>query len=224
MPALPDVAKVLKIDCKHSYGGDLDALSRFYMSYTGTAPLSSDLTALCVAIGDSWNTELKALASTTVSLETVEATDLTSATSAQSSSSPAITGTRSGDPLTADSSALVGYEIERRYRGGHPRGYWPLGIASDLLTPQTWSDAFVATYAANVAAMMSAIAAAVWSGGGALDQVNVSYFNGFVAVENPLTHRYRNVPTVRATPLVDNVVAWNPRARVASQRRRLGKS
>jgi hypothetical protein len=52
------------------------------------------------------------------------------------------------------------------------------------------------------------------------EHVNVSYYSGFTAVENPITHRWKNVSNPRSTPVVDNIQSWAIAGHVASQRRR----
>lgn len=226
MPALPDVPKVLKIEFVHSYGTDTTVMSRQFWSYSGSAPNSDDLDTFCVNVGGGWDSNCASLSNAAqVALETVTAIDLSSSTGAEGTGAAAFPGTRDGADLDAATAMVVAYPISRRYRGGHPRGYWPFGSQPDLATPQTWSSGFVTEVADGIIGMNGNTAASGWGGAGILQQVSVSYYDGFVAVENPLTHRYRNVPTVRVTPLID-VVSTEviPRTRVGSQRRRLGRS
>lgn len=224
MPPLPSVPKVIKLDLVWKVGEDLTALVRQFWQYTGTAPSTANLTSMLDSISSSSTTELAPLYNSGNELTQLEAVDLSSPTSAQAIVAAAVTGTRSGSSLSADACMVVGNVINRRYRGGHSRSYWPFGTVTDLASAQSWSTGFTGPVLTNLNAWGADVAASVWSGGGALDQVNVSFFEGFVAVENPITHRYRNVPTVRATPLVDLVIDIVPRIRIGSQRRRLGKS
>lgn len=224
MPALPDVDKVVKIDCVHSYGSDTDVLSRFFLRYGGTAPTVDQLNTFCAAIGASWSANLASLANEAqVSLQLVQATDLTSPTASQGENAAAFPGSRAGVDLPADTSAVIGYEIARRYRGGHPRGYWPFGSQPDLQTPQTWTDAFQTAVDEGILGFMNENVTSGWTASGIIDHVNVSYYSGFTVVTSPTTHRARNVPTPRVTPLVDVVGGYEARIRVGSQRRRLGK-
>lgn len=51
-------------------------------------------------------------------------------------------------------------------------------------------------------------------------QCNVSLYSGFTSVENPITHRWRNVPTYRDDPIVDIIGGWVADALIGSQKRR----
>jgi hypothetical protein len=225
LPALPVVPKVIKTDLVGSYGGDTDVVNRFYLQYTGTAPTAGDLDTIANAIGASWDSNIASVCSeTAVALSAVTMTDLSTVTSPSVEQPAVFPGTRTGAELPADACFVTGYEITRRYRGGHPRGYWPFGVAADLATAQTWDSGFITAAVDAVAGFFGTIPGLVWTGGGVLSQVSVSYYEGFTAVENPITHRYRNVPNVRVTPLIDAVADIVGRPRVGSQRRRLGKS
>jgi hypothetical protein len=224
MAPLPVVASTLRVACIHVDDNDLNLISRFFITYTGSAPSTGQLDTFCTAVGTAWGSDLKSLTGTAVELTTVEAVDLTSSTSASGVASPAIAGTRSGNAIPADNCALTSYEINRRYRGGHPRGYWPFGIQTDLLNTQEWSSTFTGLVLTGIENFFSGIIASGWSGAGTLTHTNASLFEGFSVEISPSTGRARNVPTKRATAVVDPVLSYVVRARIASQRRRLGKA
>lgn len=223
MPALPAVPSVLDVSIKWSYGSDVDVLTRFFIQYSGSAPTAGQLDTFCAAVGAEEATEFAALRHTTTESVECLAVDLTSSTSAQGSAALSTAGSLGGVALPADNCALVSYEINRRYRGGHPRGYWPFGSSSEIDTPQLWTSGFVTSFGTNMATFFAAVVGYGWSGAGTLLHVNVSRFEGFTAVENPVTHRYRNIPNVRVDPLIDSVSSLLARQQIASQRRRLGK-
>jgi len=217
---LPDVAKVIRVTLVFTIGSDTHAITRFFVNYSGTAPSNSDLNTFCGAVRSAFNTNLKSLCHALVVLTTVEAVDLTSTSGATGSDSTSVTGTRAGLPCTGDAAVVVSYPIARRYRGGHPRGYWPFGVAGDLATPQQWGATLVNAVNTGITAFFTAVRAAGWTGAGDVDHVNVSYFHGSHVVTNPTTGRARNVPDLRATPLVAGIANLIVRARPGSQRRR----
>jgi hypothetical protein len=211
---------VLQFNLVYSIGSDLTAENRLFFRWSGTTPDVAAAISLATHVGTGWTTFWSPLVPDTTTLETVEATDLTSLTGAQGTAVIASPGVRGTPELGAATALLVSMTINRRYRGGKPRTYWSAGVQTDLATPQTWSSGFVAaaqTAANDFAAYVSAGA----SGGTAMGaQVNVSYYDGFLAVENPLTGRYRNVPVRRVTPTIDNITLWTPNQHLGSQRRR----
>lgn len=224
MPALPSVSEVLRIQLRHSNGTDTDVLDRLYWSYSGTAPSASGLNTMCSTLAGNWATTMAPLAATTVALTEIVITDLSTDTSPQGTWSGTHAGTRSGASNSAATSVLGNFAIARRYRGGKPRIYLPYLSDTDITNPQQWFAASITALNTAWTTFMGDIVSALPSGTTNEGQVNVSYYNGFTAVENPITHRYRNVPTLRETPVQDAIVSTSFSLRLASQRRRLGKS
>jgi hypothetical protein len=220
VPALPDVPKVLKLALVHLYGANLDVVTRHYIAYSGSAPSDADLNAFCEAVRNNWDEDVKPLCSDDVELKLVEATDLTTVTSAIGSFATSVEGTRTGTPIPAASCVVQSYEIARRYRGGHPRGYWPCGVNTDLAGSLEWSSDAIADFQPGLDAYFADALASGWGGAGTLTHVNVSYYEGFTVVTDPITGRARNVPTPRDTPVIDTISSTIVRARVGSQRRR----
>jgi hypothetical protein len=215
---------VLKVDFNFAIGSDLTGLSRIHVGFSGGAPDAAELVSFCETLSNAYGTDLKSLAQANTILESVSAIDLTSDLGAQGSYAGAVAGTRSGAELPGDACMVIGYEIVRRYRGGHPRGYWPFGVGADLLSPQAWTSSFITAVDTGWTNFIPLVTGAGWSGAGTLSHDSVSYFAGFTAVENPVTHRYRNIPNVRVTPVVDFISSYAYRTRLGSQRRRLGRA
>jgi hypothetical protein len=221
MPALPNVSRVVRVALSGNFVTVPNVwLSRFYIQYTGTAPVNSDLAAFDTAIDTAYNTNVKPLASVDVELLAVNSIDLSTSTSAVDTKAVTRIGTRAGAILPAQICVVQSYIVARRYRGGHPRGYWPLGTQPDMLTPSQWSSTAITAFDNGLDAFFTAIFAAGWAGAGTLSHVNVSYYSGFTVVTNPITHRARNVPTLRVTPLVDPITSTTTRQSIGTQRRR----
>lgn len=220
MAPLPDVPSTLRVALVGSEGLDADIVTRFFITYTGTAPTATQMNTFCTAVGTAWGTNLKALVASGFTLATVNAEDLTSSTAAIGTAAPNIASTRAGGELPADVCALTRYKIARRYRGGHPRGYWRAGSLTDIGDPQQWSGAFTTAWNTGIAAFFTAVLAAGWTGAGTLSHTNVSFYSGFTVAVDPVTGRARNVPTKRVTPLLDAVTSAVLAPNFASQRRR----
>ena len=221
MPALPSVPHVLKVACIFADDSNTDIVSRFYLNYGGSAPDASALNTFCAAVKDGAAATILHAVNDAYVLGRVHAIDLTSATGAEGDWLGSEPGLLTGDPLPSDVCQVVSYEISRHYRGGHPRGYWPMNQAGDLDTPQFWSAGVVSGNNGQFEDFFAYVLSHAWTGGGPLSHVNVSYFHGFTVVTNPTTGRARNVPTVRATPLVDTVGSYVARRHIGTQRRRL---
>jgi hypothetical protein len=220
MPALPDVPNVLRLVLHYIVGGDTQAIDRLYVGYTGSAPSDANCATIAGDVETAFGTDLKSLMYTGSELTGVVVTDLTTPTSGQGSSSTVISGTRTGGVLPANACVLQNSQINRRYRGGKPRTYWPFGTDTDLSSAQVWSGASITAFETGLNAFWTAVAAISVGGCTLGDQVNVSYYKGFTAVLNPITGRTRDVPNVRATAVVDTIQALTVNPHVASQRRR----
>jgi hypothetical protein len=160
------------------------------------------------------------LAGNTVGMDSCMVTDLTTPASGQGSGGSAWVGSGGTALLAPGTAALVNHQISRRYRGGKPRTYLPLGVSSDVNTSGLWTTAFVA---AVEAAYGVYVVDCLGSGiGCSLDKfVNVSYYEPpNVVITNPVTGRVRNQSTRRATPLIDVINSDTVAQKIASQRRR----
>lgn len=220
MPALPAAPGVIKVTLGFTIGVDTTAQSSFHVHYSGTAPTDADLVAFCTSVANSWNTNMPLTYPTANSLTSVNAEDLSSSTGAVGHQNVSIPGTNGGG-ITANSVALmIQFLIARRYRGGKPKVFLPIGAASDITTGGVWLPAFITAVQTDWSAFMAGVLSAGWTGAGTLTQVSVSYYSGFTVVTNPITHRARNVPTLRGTPIVDPVLAISVEPGIASQRRR----
>ena len=221
MPPLAAVPNVLRADFPFTYGEDVHALNRVFISYTGTAPTDATCTTLAGDLGVDWATEFAPYSTDQVTYEGCTLTDLSSSTAGQGTYANAVDGSLAVEPLGASTAFLGSMKIARRYRGGKPRTYLPIGGAGKLQDAQTWTSAFVADIQAALNQIIADIAVTS-SGGCALGNlVNVSYYEGFVSSQNPITLRWRTIPKQRtAGPLVDPVTSWVAETRIGSQRRR----
>lgn len=222
MPALPDVPQVLRIDLRGSLSTDVDVLTRLFFKYSGTAPANSDLITMASAIATAWE-DAKNLYSGEFFLTYIEVTDLTTTSSAQGTWSGSVEGTNDGGILTAGSCFLVNYQIARRYRGGKPRTYLPIGATSNLTSERAWNSDFVTDVQDLWGAFITAILALPAGPAALLWQANVSYYgppNRYVGVAPA---RVKTYSTVRDAAIVDEVLGTTYSSIPASQRRRNGQ-
>jgi hypothetical protein len=225
MPALPSpgAVQLLKYIFASTGGGPI-AHVRTYWSYTGGPPAVSDQVDFGNGVMIDANTNLKGLMHPDWTLDGVEVTDLSSATGAVGvSTHAAIQGTSStGAALPEETAVCVRYSLTRRYRGGHPKSFWPFGTQGDLDTPLVWGSTFLGEVNTDVAAHETALAMFTSGTTDFSKHVNVSYYEGFT-VHTGTTGRARNVQTARSSPVVDQLGAPEALAAVSQQRRRRGK-
>jgi hypothetical protein len=220
MPALPSPGKVLRVDKFYQLSEDIKAKVGGFHLYTAAPPTSAILDTLAASLQIALATDTGALLNGLWKMTEIIITDLSSSLGAQGSSSVVNNGSRAGTFTDAAACVLEHETVARRYRGGHPRAYWPFGVAEDLQDGQTWKAAFVAACQAALTTwatdIQTDIAAVLGDGRG----VNVSYYHGSTPFTGP-TGRVRNISTPRVTPLVDLLTGSTVKTGVANQRRRL---
>jgi hypothetical protein len=219
MPALPDVPQVARITVKQSVGEDVDVINRIFIKYSGTAPTDSDMSTYCESAFNSWVTNMSPLQDAVSTLLEVLGEDLTSNTSAVGNFTGSHAGTGSGAGVPAGVAAVISAGIARRYRGGHPRTYIGGLLASYAATAQTWNSTFITDLEEAWGTWTGDLVSTDLGSAVVLSTVNVSYYEGFHAFEYP-SGRYRNIPTLRSTPVVDTITGYTVSPKIASQRRR----
>lgn len=221
MPALVDQPNVMRVRTTWELGADLNVASQMHFLWSGTTPDNASCASLATSAHASAVTNLVPLLGTESSLRSVEFTDLSTPSSGTGEHIALTTGTRSGSDIPAGSCVLMNIQIPRRYRGGKPRVYWPLGTASDMDTPTNWLSGSVTAFLAGIAQYIDDIIALTHSGTIMGSLVNISYYSGFTAVLNPITGRTRDVPTPRTVAITPDVFTGiSVNERVGSQRRR----
>lgn len=211
MPALPSPGKVVKQVLQWSLE-DVIAENISYFSYTGGPPVASDLSNLAGHIEADQLAPFVGASLPLLTLVSAEYTDLSSSSGVVYTHVPAFTGTNTGNRLSANNAVVVQKIINRRYRGGHPRQYMMVGADGDLNTgsAKDWQTSFLSNIQAGFNAFLALFPYNAPMG--TWNPVNVSYYETVGGVR-----------TVRTTPLVDLIVGYTAKARVCSQRRRLGK-
>jgi hypothetical protein len=153
--------------------------TRFYLSYSGSAPSGANCVTLAGDIEAQWAAHLAAETSVNYSLKEVDVLDIAT----DSGLSGQWTGTSAGSisdfPVAYQVAFNVEYNVAIRYRGGKPRGYWPFGTVSDLATYATWDSARISSVNTAIAAFFTAIEALSIGSMGTLAHVMLSYYDGY---------------------------------------------
>lgn len=220
MAALPPVPKTVRIDWHFKVTDDANAMIRQFYNYTG-ALSQADAQTWVAAASAAFQAPGSVQGAITIdtNLFKTELTDLTSNVAPQAIDNTSRPGSAGGNGVVAGIAAVSSYKIGRRYRGGHPRNYWPGISAGNLFNESNWTPAFTTNFRNSVKAFIAAVIAGAPVAVGTVTQVNVNYFKGFTNKTFP-SGRIRPVPTPLAVPGQDLVtdVFINPRP--ASQRRR----
>lgn len=208
MPPLPAVSDVLKVSLSGQAGdGEFSIIQHF--QYAGFTPTTADLDTLASdIISTIWPGNISPLQKNIVVLKQVVIEDLTSTTSAVGSAGGSAAGSiTTANDAPASTCILEKDLISRRYRGGHPRHYWPFCDGNQLATATSISSGDAAAWTSGIQAYVAAVNAEIVALGSTLSNyVSVSYFSGHV---------------LRTVPLVDIITGIFVETKLATQRRRL---
>jgi len=223
VPTLPVHPGVCRVRARFAAGANLDIATAVHFTYTGGPPSIADLIAMATTAYASAVTNLVPRLSVDRNLVGVDIQDLSSALGAYGEYLAVTAGSRGGGTLPASVCVLLNEVIARRYRGGKPRTYWPLGTETDLAGTADWKSASVIDFETGIGDWLTAVAGLTHGTTAFVAGCSISNYHGFTSVQNPVTGRWRNIPTPRAIAIPPDVwttFAVNPIP--GSQRRRLG--
>lgn len=219
MPPLPAVASAIRITLFADVGGKQDQGCRVFYRYTGGPPNAANLGAIGTTFGAQVAAQFPPLAADVFSYTNVEVLDL-SANDAAVTTTPISVAGGANYPVSPDTCVVSSYQVAARYRGGHPRTYWPLGNGNVISPNGEWEDSYVTSCQNAIGSVVASVVGLNEGSTTIAAHIAVSYYQGFTSVEDPITHRWRNVPTLRSTPQQHDVTGITVRSYVGSQRRR----
>lgn len=218
MPALPAVPKTVRFDLRQTVGPNTRVQDRIFLRYSGTLS-STDLATILTTMRNAWNTNMAPLLITAQALTSITGTDLSSNTSAQQVNTVASAGTSAQASPGAGVAMVIKLKTALRFRGGHPRFYLAGLGAGSVASATQWATTSLTNVQSGFAAFIAASILAPPAAVGTLTHTTVSYFSGFHNVTLP-SGRVRSIPTVRVTPVTNDVIAIATNPLIASQRRR----
>lgn len=222
MPALPPVTKTIRVNMGWSVEG-ASVGSRFFIQYTGGPPATPDLTTFAGLVSTEYGSNLAQYGWTPFVLTSVECTDLDTALGNVGVVAVSVAGTNADGGLALGSCTVVDFKIDRRYRGGKPRIYLPLGTVEYLSTYQKWTTGYVSDMDSSWGSFIAALLAASYTSFVPAQHVNVSYYHGYNESIPPWRGPgYKYPPMVRTGPITpDSIITHSTRQTIGSQRRRL---
>ena len=193
MPSLPFVPNVAKLQLFWDVNG-FGAMTVHHLLYTGGPPDAATCATIATDVRNNSSSHLTAAFPSGVSINEHRVTDLSSATGAEGQNTTSVVGTEGASALLTNQTCFVThYPTALRYRGGHPRTYWPMGQDGDLVDTSHWSSSFVAAATALVQAWVNANAAITAGGTSITSMCAVSYFHGGALRTSPVVLTYSGV-------------------------------
>lgn len=222
MPKLPDVPQVLQFKYRWTVGLDTTCFTTLHFHYTGTPPSNSDCIQLATHAANAVLSGVHSQQGPWVTLTQITCTDLSSDSSGTGVHPVSSTGTAVGGQLPASACVLMNYLIQRRYRGGKPRTYWPMGTDTDLQDPQTWKTASVTAFQNAIQDTLLNTQNGTWAGGAMDSFGSVSYVEDHKWSQvNPPDGPWKSYPVYRAVGEYDQISTSTVNPRVGTQRRRI---
>lgn len=217
-PPLP-ASPCVRVALDYTEADGASAGSRFYLSYSGSAPTAANCITLATDIGSAWATNLSPQVQSEYSLTEVDVLDIATLTGHSGVVGMSHAG-GDGSPSTPQQVAVnVEFVIGRRYRGGKPRMYLPPPGRDAYAGENKWSTAYTGATNTAMGAFFAAIEALSIGAIGTLQHVNLSYYSGFTNITNS-SGRTHAAPKYRAAALVDQVTGYKTNVVMSSQRRR----
>lgn len=204
MPVLPPADGVARVVISGQW--DTKAWANIFHVRCAPGPIpQGQLDEIVTIFHNWWSTSIAPHVSNAVSVDQVQAVDIGSSTGAVSTNSVVIVGGVAGNAYPPNTSFLINWKINRRYRGGHPRTYLPGPTQNDSNTAGVvLPGSITAMNTAANALINNLLLGTTLPGGYALSTVH--YHLGHVLL---------------TVPIVDAIQAGTCNGKLATQRRRL---
>lgn len=187
---------------------------------TSTADWSAaNMQSLCNAARTSYGAHLAKHGGNLTNLDTVTGVDIGASIPASAQATGSIPGTGAGGNLANSSmSAVMRNHINARYKGGHPRSYWPLGTTTDTANEYSWTNTFLTVFASDMVLFVSDIVAALPGSGSTAANHCVPLYT-YEYVDDASHHKYRKIRS--GLKAVYTVANYSTMQKFGTQRRRL---
>lgn len=206
---LPFVPNGVKVRCAGSQGSGEFGMIFHWAQLSGSDISDADATTFANTCHTAWATHISPLIDDQITLTSVVVEGIQSSTDGVGAWAGAEPGTGGGGIYAAQVCVLEKDTIARRYRGGHPRHYWPAPMTSHVADPTHLTSAGVTAWQAGVFGWITDVsveAASLW-GAGSVYSVP-TYYSGHV---------------LRPSPFLQTIVGISIESMLATQRRRIGR-
>lgn len=197
-------------------GHPFNQIWHFQNPSPGTNWTQGQLQTLGNALASGMNTQLAKFLGNNAEYNSLTLTDIGTPTPqvADAAGLP-FSGSQVGNDVSPNLSVMVLFHIAARYRGGHPRTYFPPSTASNLTTTEDqWTGGLTSEFATGMANVIDAAVAALPGVTHVVPRYTYTY------TDNPSKHKYTHTRSGVISP-VPIVSSYSTSAIVRSQRRRL---
>jgi hypothetical protein len=205
MPALPPLPETVRVAINQTYVGTVPVENIFHVQAPTDYPVDpTTLMAIAAGMFAAFDDEIMPVLSDQLNLDSVTVKDISTITGGVQTYVPAgaAPGGVSGAESPANVAAVISWHEGISYRGGHARTYLGGITASQLQTPTSFTDAFVALLLGAAADFKTHVS------GAAGDLVVAHYYRDHELLDPPFAS------------LISSATVNH---RIDSQRRRLGR-
>ena len=219
----PSYPGVVRVDLGFNLGpANQKCGSHFYLTYHGGPPSNADCDGIATAISGVWGTDFASFLDANAVLLQVKVTDLSSDTAAQGVALVNVAGTAGANQPGLETCTLISFHINRRYRGGKPRIYLPIGTTASMVAGDfSWDSTYTAAVDAAWSTFMVAVLA-VTVGSTVFDNhVSISLVQGVLEPTTLSSGRVKQDNKYRAASIPPDVITAHATSSIiAVQRRR----
>lgn len=206
---LPYAPGMIKARCAGIQGSGEFGMIFHFVQASGAVITDADATTFANDIRAAWNADINSLIVNTTALTSVVVEGLESAVDGVGAWAGSEYGSIGGFGEAANVCVLQKDTVALRYRGGHPRHYWPAPHYVDLADPTHLTSTAQAAWQGGVSSFISdcvTAAQTLWGAGSGYSAL--SYYSG---------------GALRPSPLQMPVLGSSIETMLATQRRRIGR-
>lgn len=201
LPPVPGVFKLRFFYDLHGFGGT----NILHFSYTGGPPDAATCASFATDGQVAWGSTISTNFDPHVALVGTDVTDLSSDTGASGQDLTTHAGTDGSGPMMCQIATVTKYPVSLRYRGGHPKTFWPPMAYGNTADWSNWTSGAAGSFGLGVGSLIAGVVGKTHGSTTCTGHVAVSYF---------LAH------TPRLVPLVLNLGSPICDTRFGSMRRR----
>src|ERR1700758_2428518 len=138
MPPLPSPGNVIKVTLRWTIGADTNVMNVLHYRYSGGRPAANDCNAIAAHLAAANMAVYLGACPLDVAMTQVLVVDLQGNDGQQGAAPSTHVGTGTGTMMPASGCFVLHLGVNARYRGGHPRIYFPGFQQSAMQDAQTW--------------------------------------------------------------------------------------
>lgn len=185
MAPLPPVPGVFKAQLFYDIFG-FGGANVLHFSYSGGPPDAATCAAFATTLRTSYASTIASNFASTIALIATVVTDLSSTSGASGQDLTDVPGTDFNQPVPVQLATVVKWPVSLRYRGGHPKTFFPPMIQAHTANMSQWTDGAAGSFGLGAQSMIAGVVGVTHGGTTCTGHVAVSYFTDHLPRLAPL--------------------------------------